>query len=56
MNNFFLDLYQIFVKMGMNGKDLDSMLNALPWKEKKHEPDGSITSICEIKNDNPKYN
>jgi hypothetical protein len=48
MNNFFLDLYTIFQKMNMNGKDLDHLLNALPWKEERKE-DGTIYYTCEVK-------
>ena len=51
MNNFFLELYRKFEAMGMNGKDLDHMLNALPWKEKEHKPNGNIIYECEIKNE-----
>ena len=48
MDNFFLALYNKFSKMGMNCKDLDSMLNSLPWKEEKRE-DGTIYYTCEVK-------
>jgi hypothetical protein len=48
MDNFFLALYKKFKEMGGNGKDLDSMLNALPWKEEKRE-DGTIFYTCEVK-------
>jgi len=48
MDNFFLDLYNKFEKMGMNGKDLDHMLNALPWKEKERKLDGTVISECNI--------
>jgi len=56
MSNFFLELYKEFEKMGMNCKDLDSMLRNLPWKEKERKPDGTIIYTCEIKNDNTKHN
>lgn len=49
MNNFFLELYNTLKKMGMNGKDLDSLLNSLPWKERERKPDGTIVYECEIK-------
>ncbi len=48
MDSFFLELYKKLNEMGMNCKDLDSMLNALPWKEVKRE-DGTIYYKCEIK-------
>lgn len=51
MNNLFLELYNKFKKMGMNGKDLDSMLNSLPWKEKERKEDGTIIYTCEVKNE-----
>ena len=47
MDNFFLSLYKKFNQMGMNGRDLDSMLNSLPWKEVKRE-DGTIYYTCEV--------
>jgi len=52
MDNFFLNLYNKLNKMNMNGKDLDSLLNSLPWKEKERKPDGTIIYECEIKDDN----
>ena len=48
MDNIFLDLYKQFQKMDMNGKDLDHMLNALPWEEVKNE-DGTVSYVCKIK-------
>lgn len=48
MDNFFLSLYVKLKKMGMNGKDLDNILNSLPWKEKKRE-DGTVYYTCEVK-------
>ena len=48
MDNFFLALYKKFNKMGMDCKDLDSMLNSLPWKEERKE-DGTIFWTCEVK-------
>jgi len=48
VDNFFLDLYHKFGKMNMNGKDLDHMLNALPWKEKERLPDGTVVYECKI--------
>jgi hypothetical protein len=50
MNNFFLSLYKKFNQMGMDCKDLDYMLNALPWKEVKKE-DGTIYYTCEVKDE-----
>lgn len=50
MSEFFLDLYMSLNKMNMNGKDLDSILNNLPWKEIKTE-DGKTIYICELKNE-----
>jgi hypothetical protein len=49
MNDFFLELYNDFQKMGMNCKDLDHMLDALPWEETEHKPDGTVVYICKIK-------
>jgi hypothetical protein len=51
MNNFFLTLYKKFNKMGMDGRDLDGMLNSLPWKEKERKEDGTIIYTCEVKNE-----
>lgn len=51
MNNFFLELYNKFQEMNMDGRDLDHMLNALPWKEKERKTDGTIIYECEIKNE-----
>ena len=49
MDNFFLALYNKFSKMGMNCKDLDSMLNSLPWKIKEVKEDGTMIWECEVK-------
>lgn len=49
MNNFFLVLHEKFSNMGMNGKDLDSMLNSLPWKFKEFKNDGTEVWECEVK-------
>ena len=47
-NNFFLNLYNKKIsKMRMDTRDLDSILNALPWKEVKKE-DGTVYYTCEI--------
>lgn len=51
MKNFFLELYKKLEKMGMNGKDLDSMLNSLPWKETEKKSDGTIVYKCELKDE-----
>jgi len=48
MDNFFFGLYEKLAKMGMDCRDLDSMLNSLPWKEEKQE-DGTIIYTCEVK-------
>jgi len=48
VDNFFLALYNKFNKMGMNGKDLDSMLNSLPWKLKELKDDGTEIYECEV--------
>lgn len=50
MDNFFLSLYNKLNKLGMDCRDLDSILNALPWKEERKE-DGTIIYTCEIKNE-----
>ena len=50
MNNYFFGLYEKLSKMGMDCRDLDSMLNALPWKEERKE-DGTIIYTCEVKNE-----
>lgn len=47
MDNFFLNLYNKINKMGMDGRDLDRILNSLPWKEVKKE-DGTIFYTCEV--------
>lgn len=52
MSNFFLMLFKNLEEMGGNGKDLDNLLNGLPWKEKEKKPDGTITYECEVKDDN----
>lgn len=49
MYNFFFRLYHQFQEMDMNGKNMDSMLNALPWKERERLPDGTIIYECKIK-------
>ncbi len=49
MKPLFLGLYEKFLSMNGNGKDLDHMLSALPWKEVKRE-DGSIYYICDLTN------
>jgi hypothetical protein len=49
MNNFLFDLYQKLNTLGMDGQDLDYLLNALPWREKERKSDGSIIYECEIK-------
>ena len=46
--NFFLALYQDLKKMGMDCKDLDSLLNAIPWNEQIDEK-GNKTYVYEIK-------
>lgn len=51
MDNFFFGLYQKLTKMGMDGRDLDGILNSLPWVEKERKPDGTIVYECEIKDD-----
>lgn len=51
MNNYFLNLYKTLSKMGMDCRDLDSMLNSLPWKLKEIKPDGTQVYECEIKNE-----
>lgn len=51
MNNFFFKMYNKFKEMGGSGKDLDSMLDALPWKEIEHKSDGTIIYECEIKDE-----
>jgi hypothetical protein len=51
VDNFFLALYKKFNKMGMNGKDLDSMLNSLPWKLIETRADGTEVYECEVKNE-----
>ena len=48
VDNFFLAIYNKFNQMGMNCKDLDSMLNSFPWKEETRE-DGTIYYTCEVK-------
>lgn len=50
MPDFFFGLYEKLVKMGMDCRDLDSMLNALPWKEERRE-DGTIIYTCEVDNE-----
>ena len=50
MKNFFLELYNNKInKMKMDCRDLDSILNALPWKEIKK--DTTIYYLCEINKD-----
>ena len=49
MDNFFLALYKKFNKMGMDGRDLDSMLNSLPWKLIELKEDGTEVYECEVK-------
>jgi hypothetical protein len=51
MKNFFLELYNQLQSMGMTGKDLDSILNSLPWKEVERKADGTIVYECELKNE-----
>jgi hypothetical protein len=51
MSDFFLDLYKKLNKMEMNGRDLDSILNALPWKIKETKADGTVVYECEIKDE-----
>jgi len=46
-NNFFLELYAKFQKMGLDCRDFDSMLKSLPYKEMKRE-DGSVYYACDI--------
>lgn len=48
MDNFFLSLYKKFNKMGLDGRDLDSMLNSLPWKLKELKDDGTGVYECSI--------
>jgi len=47
VDNFFLTLYQKINRMGMDCRDLDSMLNSLPWKEERKE-DGTVYYTCEV--------
>lgn len=49
MKNFFLELYQLLNQINMNGKDLDSILNSLPWEYLETKPDGTKIYTCEIK-------
>jgi len=46
-NNFFLEFYYKFEKMGLDGRDFDVMLKSLPYKEMKRE-DGSVYYVCDI--------
>jgi hypothetical protein len=48
VDSFFFGLYKKLNKMGMDCKDLDSLLNSLPWKEKR-KTDGTIVYMCTIK-------
>ena len=48
MDSFFFGLYKTLNKMNMNGKDLDSLLNSLPWKEER-KTDGTVIYVCTIK-------
>jgi hypothetical protein len=48
--NFFLELYNQLAKMNMNGKDLDHLLDSLPWKQKEIKEDGTIVYECSIQN------
>jgi hypothetical protein len=49
VDNFFIALYKKFQSMGMNGKDLDYMLDALPWKLVETRADGTEVYECEVK-------
>lgn len=49
MDNFFISLYKKFQSMGMTGKDLDGMLNSLPWKLIETRTDGTEVYECEVK-------
>jgi hypothetical protein len=49
VDNFFFNLYKKFKSMGGDGRDLDSMLNSLPWKLIETKLDGTEIYECEIK-------
>ena len=42
------DMYYFFTIIGMDGRDLDSFLEALPWKEIERKEDGTIIKVCNI--------
>ena len=46
MDNFFLNFIN---KMKITGKDLDSMLDSLPWKLIETRDDGTEVYECEVK-------
>ncbi len=42
--------FELFKKVGSDGRNLDSILNSLPWKLKEIKSDGTEHYECEIKN------